>query len=175
MKILIIGFLVLFGWSALSTHLYVCHIKGLCSEKETIAVKTTGVKNGYTADTLPKAPAAKPAEMPENLTVYFAFDKSEINSDAETTMRLDQSMTYINQNVQASLSITGYTDAIGSDEYNQRLGFRRAQSVQHYFESKGVAAGKISVGSKGEKEPAADNSTSGGRAKNRRATISIKN
>ena len=36
MKILIIGFLVLFSWSALSTYIYVCKIKGLCIERETI-------------------------------------------------------------------------------------------------------------------------------------------
>jgi outer membrane protein OmpA-like peptidoglycan-associated protein len=175
MKILIIGFLVLFGWSALSTHLYVCNIKGLCSEKANIMVETTGVKNDYTADTLPKTVAAKPVAMPENMTVYFAFDKSEINSDAETASSLKKSMNYITQNVQASLSITGYTDAVGSDEYNQGLGYRRAQSVQHFFENKGVPAAKISIGSKGEKEPAGDNTTSQGRAKNRRAIIAIKN
>jgi outer membrane protein OmpA-like peptidoglycan-associated protein len=174
MKILIIGFLVLFGWSALSTHLYVCHIKGLCNEREAVLIDTVTVKNIPIADTLSKTLAVSPAAIPENLVIYFAFDKSDFNPDSGTATRLNESMTYIIRNVQARLSITGYTDAIGSDEYNQTLGYRRARSVQNYFENKGVPAAKIMIGSKGEKEPAEDNSTSGGRAKNRRTTISVK-
>jgi OOP family OmpA-OmpF porin len=69
--------------------------------------------------------------------------------------------------------ITGYTDDKGSDIYNQALGYRRAQSVQDYFKSKGVTAEKITLDSKGEKEPAENNSTDVGRSKNRRASISI--
>jgi OOP family OmpA-OmpF porin len=72
------------------------------------------------------------------------------------------------------LSITGHTDAIGSDEYNQALGYRRAKSVQHYFESKGIPANKIIIESKGEKEPADNNSSVTGRANNRRTIITIK-
>jgi OOP family OmpA-OmpF porin len=84
-------------------------------------------------------------------------------------------MAYLHQNVKAGISITGYTDAVGSDDYNQALGYRRAQSAQSYFISKGMPAEKIVIGSKGEKEPAADNSTLAGRANNRRTSISVKN
>jgi OOP family OmpA-OmpF porin len=73
------------------------------------------------------------------------------------------------------LSITGYTDAIGSNDYNQALGYRRAQRMLHYFESNGVPPPKITIESYGEKEPAADNNTIEGRAKNRRTVITIKN
>jgi outer membrane protein OmpA-like peptidoglycan-associated protein len=173
MKILIIGFLVLFSWSALSTHFYVCDIMGLCNKRETIVVDTISVKNASTSDTLSNALAVKPAAVPENFIIYFAFDKSDFNADEGTNTRFEESMTYMNQNVQARLSIKGYTDAIGTEEYNQALGFRRAKSVQNYFESKGVPAEKITIGSFGEREPAEDNSTSIGRAKNRRTSISI--
>jgi OOP family OmpA-OmpF porin len=91
--------------------------------------------------------------VPENLIVHFAFDKSEFSPDPQTVRYFDESNTYLNQNSQAKLSITGHTDAIGSDEYNQALGYRRAQSTQHYFESKGIPANKIIMESKGEKEP----------------------
>jgi OOP family OmpA-OmpF porin len=115
------------------------------------------------------------AVMPKNLVIYFAFDKSEFNSNAETDKYFDETNAYLVQNSQARLSIIGHTDAIGSDAYNQSLGYRRAQSMQHYFEGKGMLANKIVIESKGEKEPADDNSTTAGRANNRRSAITIKN
>jgi outer membrane protein OmpA-like peptidoglycan-associated protein len=174
MKILVIGFLALFGWSALSTHIFVCDIKGLCNGREAILISNVSVKDANFADSLPKTLAGKPVTIPENLLIYFAFDKSELNSNTEADKFLKESNAYLDQNSQARLSITGYTDAIGSDEYNQDLGYRRAQSAQHFFESKGVPANKIIIESKGEREPADDNNTIPGRANNRRTVITIK-
>jgi OOP family OmpA-OmpF porin len=79
------------------------------------------------------------------------------------------------RNSDAGLLITGHTDSKGSDEYNKALGYRRAQSVQLYFETKGFPPGKITIDSKGEKEPAEDNITDEGREKNRRTSVKIKN
>lgn len=87
----------------------------------------------------------------------------------------DASITYMFHNPDAGLNIIGYTDSKGSDEYNKALGLRRAQSVKDYFEGKGIPMQKLTIESKGEKEPAEDNSTDDGRAKNRRATVTIKN
>jgi OOP family OmpA-OmpF porin len=81
----------------------------------------------------------------------------------------------MNDNSQSILNIEGSTDSIGSDKYNQELGYRRAGRVQDYYTSKGLQTDRISIGSKGEKDPAADNKTAGGRANNRRAVITIKN
>jgi OOP family OmpA-OmpF porin len=170
MKILIIGFLVLFSWSALSTHIYVCKIKGLCNEQETIEINPNDIISG---DTLPKPLVSEQAVIPDNLITYFAFDKYEFHSDTATDKYSDRSNAYMGQNSQARLSITGHTDAIGSDEYNQALGYRRAQSMRHYFESKGIPANKIITESKGEKEPADINNTKTGRANNRRTAITI--
>ncbi|MBE3087173.1 MAG: OmpA family protein [Bacteroidetes bacterium] len=174
MKILVIGFLALFCWSALSTYIYVCKVKGLCNETETILISNVSVKNANTADSLPNTLAGKPVTIPKNLFIYFAFDKSEFNFDAVTDKYVNESNEYLDQNSQARLSITGHTDAIGSDEYNQTLGYRRAQSVQHFFENKGLPANKIIIESKGEKEPVDDNNTTSGRANNRRTAITIK-
>jgi outer membrane protein OmpA-like peptidoglycan-associated protein len=174
MKILIIGFLVLFGWSALSTHIYVCDIKGLCVEPITKQMDVGTQKNVIAMDTSAKSLVHEQAVIPENLVTYFAFDKSDFNSDAKADKYFDESNMFLNQNPKARLKITGYTDTIGSDEYNQALGYRRAQSMQHYFESKGMPSNKIIIESKGEKEPADNNSTEAGRANNRRAEITIK-
>ncbi|NSW93228.1 MAG: OmpA family protein [Bacteroidales bacterium] len=54
------------------------------------------------------------------------------------------------------------------------MGLKRAQSVKNYLVSKGIPEGRITIDSRGEDQPAADNITSAGRSKNRRAEISIK-
>jgi OOP family OmpA-OmpF porin len=174
MKILIIGFLVFFGWSALSTHLYVCNIMGLCADPVSVQIASAIQKDVITTDTSVKLPVPAKLSIPDSLIIHFAFDKSEFHSDAQTEKYFYESYEYLNQNSQYRLFITGFADAIGSDEYNQALGFRRAQSMQSYFESKGLPANKIIIESKGEKEPADDNNTTTGRANNRITVITIK-
>jgi OOP family OmpA-OmpF porin len=168
MRILVMGFVVFCIWSAISTYIYVCKIKGLCYEP--ISMQSVAVSP---VDTIAKPLAQEQAVIPEKLVIYFAFDKSEFNSDAATDKYFKESNSFLDQNSQARLSITGHTDAIGSNEYNQALGYRRAQSLQHYFESKGLSGNKIVLESKGEKDPADNNNTKTGRANNRRAVITI--
>jgi outer membrane protein OmpA-like peptidoglycan-associated protein len=175
MKILIIGFLALFGWSALSTHFYVCKIKGFCSEPVTVVSNVANSEIVIPHDSSSKTMEVEKMPIPESMLIYFAFDKSEFNSGNISDKYLNESFKYLDKNLQAKLSITGHTDAVGSDEYNLSLGFRRAQSVQSYFEGKGIPANRINVESRGKKEPADNNSTSTGRAKNRRTVITIKN
>ena len=67
----------------------------------------------------------------------------------------------------------GHTDSIGTDEYNQKLSVRRAESVKAYLASKGIEANRIYTEGKGEKQPVADNRTGEGRAKNRRVEIEV--
>jgi outer membrane protein OmpA-like peptidoglycan-associated protein len=174
MKILIIGFFTFFLWSSLSTYIYVCKIKGLCYEPETTQITVVNPNHTITGDTLHKPLVREQAVIPENMVTYFAFDKSDFNADAASDKYVDESNSYLGQNSKAMLIITGYTDAIGTEEYNQTLGYRRAQRMQLYFERKGIQANKISITSMGEKEPADDNNTTAGRANNRRTVITIK-
>ena len=174
MKILIIGFLAFSSWSSLSTYLYVCKVKGLCDEPKTMQINAVDDKDVIADDTIDMSLVREQPVIPENLIIYFAFNKSEFNDDAETDKYFDESNAYLEQNLQARLNITGHTDAIGTNDYNQALGYRRAQSLRHYFESKGMSANKIIIESRGEKEPAADNNTIAGRANNRRTEITIK-
>jgi outer membrane protein OmpA-like peptidoglycan-associated protein len=175
MKTLIIGFIAFFIWSVGSTHYYVCRIKKLCDVKGSDLILSTIEKPGINSDSLKSISKPEKAAIPGTMTVNFAFDKAEFNPDPSTDNYFIISKAYLDQNNTARLSITGHTDAVGSDEYNQALGYRRAQSLQTYFESKGLATGKISVASKGEKDPADDNSSISGRANNRRTVITINN
>ena len=67
----------------------------------------------------------------------------------------------------------GHTDSIGSDAYNQKLSIRRAEAVKAYLISKGIESNRVYTEGKGEKQPAASNSTAAGRAKNRRVEIEV--
>lgn len=189
MKIILTGLLVFLGWAAFSSYLYVCEIKDLCNEKETSLVSSMiandSLAAGSKSDTLDVQADTMDVQadtmdvqadvIPENLLIYFAFDKSSFDPDSSISAYYDKSMAYMLRNSAAGLHITGHTDAIGSDEYNMALGYRRAQSVKDYFETKGISSDRITIDSKGEKEPAEDNSTNAGRAKNRRASVTIKN
>lgn len=173
MRILSIGFLVLAAWMAFATYIYVCKIKGFCQEPVTNEIGAVPSGEVETTDTITEPLFEESAVIPADVIIYFAFDKAEINPDASLEKYILESKAYLDQNVEARLKFTGHTCSIGTDEYNQGLGQRRAQSAKQYFESKGVPVRNCIVESMGEKEPAADNQSESGRAKNRRTVITI--
>lgn len=70
--------------------------------------------------------------------------------------------------------VAGYTDSVGSADYNYELGQRRAARVAGYLVSKeGVDPIHLRVVSYGASKPIADNSTSRGRRSNRRVEILV--
>jgi outer membrane protein OmpA-like peptidoglycan-associated protein len=71
------------------------------------------------------------------------------------------------------LQVEGYTDNIGTDEYNQKLSEQRAGAVRDYLVAAGVPDGNISSTGYGKTNPIADNSTNAGRAQNRRVQMVV--
>jgi outer membrane protein OmpA-like peptidoglycan-associated protein len=71
------------------------------------------------------------------------------------------------------LQVEGYTDNIGSDEYNQKLSEQRAGGVRDYLVSQSVQQNNISASGYGKSDPIADNSTNSGRAQNRRVQLVV--
>jgi outer membrane protein OmpA-like peptidoglycan-associated protein len=69
------------------------------------------------------------------------------------------------------ITVTGYTDSVGSEAYNLKLGMARAQSVVTYLAAHGVDASRMVADSKGKADPVAPNNTAAGRALNRRVVI----
>jgi OOP family OmpA-OmpF porin len=68
--------------------------------------------------------------------------------------KLDEIASTLNANPQiGAITVTGHTDRLGSDQYNQRLSQRRADAVKKYLVSKGVATNRVNAVGKGEKEP----------------------
>jgi outer membrane protein OmpA-like peptidoglycan-associated protein len=93
--------------------------------------------------------------------VLFDFDKDTIRADAAA--RLTQLGQLITQLRPSSVSITGYTDGIGSDTYNLGLSLRRAQSVEHWLETEDRVQASFRVDGRGKADPVAPNTTADGR------------
>lgn len=105
--------------------------------------------------------------------VHFEFDSAKLTSTDKT--KLDMIVTRLKQEApSAKLRVTGHTDSVGSDTYNQKLSDRRAHSVVEYLISNGIPRSSfVSVLGAGESQPVADNKTADGRAMNRRVEIQI--
>lgn len=71
------------------------------------------------------------------------------------------------------LDVEGYTDSVGSDEYNQKLSEQRGGSVRDYLTQEGIAGGSIASKGFGKAEPVASNDTAAGRQRNRRVELVI--
>ncbi len=74
---------------------------------------------------------------------------------------------------QTVVEVAGHTDSTGSNEYNQSLSERRADSVGSYLASQGVIRERMITVGMGETRPIADNTTPDGRALNRRVEITM--
>jgi len=71
------------------------------------------------------------------------------------------------------LQIEGYTDSIGSDEFNQRLSDKRAATVRDYLVDSGISVNNVFAKGLGKANPIADNATSAGRKLNRRVEMIV--
>jgi len=71
------------------------------------------------------------------------------------------------------VQVEGFTDSIGSDEYNQKLSEDRASAVKDFLVSQGVSGNSITSQGFGKTRPVADNATAEGRAQNRRVNLVV--
>lgn len=102
----------------------------------------------------PPAPAAQPPRL-ERYTLsakeLFEFDKATLRKPQP---RLDEIADAMKRNPQIdSVTITGYTDRLGTEAYNLALSMRRANAVKAYLVEKGVAASRLKAFGKGEANP----------------------
>jgi outer membrane protein OmpA-like peptidoglycan-associated protein len=72
-----------------------------------------------------------------------------------------------------NLQIEGHTDSVGSDEFNQQLSERRADSVRDFLAEQGVPGSAISARGFGKTQPVASNDTAEGRQRNRRVELVV--
>lgn len=87
--------------------------------------------------------------------------------------KLDQVAVALKESPDQTIVIEGYTDSVGSDDKNQELSLRRAQSVRDYLISQGIPADRVQAVGRGESSPIASNDNPEGRANNRRVEIVV--
>jgi len=101
--------------------------------------------------------------------VFFDFDRADIKHHP----LLLEIAEVLKQNPDLKLKVIGSTDSLGDEEYNYRLGLKRAQAVKAFLVAHGVNPDQLIVVSVGETQPIADNTTPEGRAKNRHVRFEI--
>jgi outer membrane protein OmpA-like peptidoglycan-associated protein len=72
-----------------------------------------------------------------------------------------------------NIKVEGYTDSIGSDDYNLKLSESRANSVRDYLTSQAVPANTVTAVGLGKSDPVAANDTAAGRQRNRRVELVV--
>lgn len=107
----------------------------------------------------------------KNVRVYFDYDKSDIRDDAAAI--LDSAVRTLSENPEADILITGNADVRGSEQYNQKLGERRAESVRQYFAEQGVDDSRIKILSYGKMNALAPKGDIVGMQKDRNAQFMV--
>jgi outer membrane protein OmpA-like peptidoglycan-associated protein len=103
--------------------------------------------------------------------VLFDFNKYTLKPEARE--RLARISGIVLAYPDLKLKIEGYTDAIGSEEYNQTLSEKRAEAVRDYLVSSGVSMNNVAAQGMGKADPVADNSSAAGRKLNRRVEMIV--
>ena len=104
--------------------------------------------------------------------VYFDFDKYNIKPEMQSVVNAGANLAK-GQGGNVQVAVEGHCDEWGTDEYNQALGLRRANSVKRALTKLGLNASQISVKSFGETKRVCTQRTKECDAKNRRAEIKV--
>jgi outer membrane protein OmpA-like peptidoglycan-associated protein len=119
---------------------------------------------------------AKPTDRGLVLTlgdVLFASGRADLKPGA--TGNLNKLVAFLDKYPDRNVAIQGYTDSVGSEDFNQRLSEHRADSVKSYLTGQGISPMRLDASGKGRSEPVADNDSAAGRQQNRRVEVIISN
>ena len=127
-------------------------------------------------DLCPNTPAGVPVDgrgcWIAAYSQFFDFDKAVVKS--AYLPRIRRAAEVLNNNPGLPpLIVAGYTDNVGTSEYNLDLGRRRAEAVKELLVEYGVSADRLRVESFGETRPITTNETEEGRARNRRVEFHV--
>jgi outer membrane protein OmpA-like peptidoglycan-associated protein len=105
--------------------------------------------------------------------VLFETGRSGLKMGA--TGNLNKLVAFLNEYPDRTALIEGYTDSVGTEDYNQGLSERRADSVKSYLVGEGIGTTRLSASGRGERDPVASNDSASGRQQNRRVEVIISN
>lgn len=146
---------------------------GTTVDKDGCKLDLDGDKDGVlnSQDICPNTPLGEAVNSdgcPATINLHINFENNSAKIDAESKARIQKYADFLIKHTNYSAKIVGYTDSRGSAKYNQKLSQRRADAVVAELIKKGVDANQLNGSGMGEANPIADNSTTEGRAQNRR-------
>ena len=121
--------------------------KGYLNHKEELRVEPVLESEEYTLQ-FPLANISAPVLI-EN--IFYDFNKATLRP--ESAEALDKLVALLNENPNVTIELGAHTDARGSDEYNERLSQKRAESVVNYLIEHGIAADRLTPKGYGESRP----------------------
>ena len=125
---------------------------GLLKKKEIVKVaeKTVPAQPLVPPDQGPDKPALRVTIQAETL---FAFDKAVLRPEGKKTLD-DEVIAKMKEHPEVEvILVSGYTDRIGSNKYNQKLSERRANAVKSYIVNQGLDSNRVETVGKGEADP----------------------
>ncbi len=138
---------------------------------ESVDIKMTALDGGQAP--VVQQGKAKVQQIKDGVRIYFASNSTQKAVDAS----IDKYLAELANEMKAGsrkIQIVGHTDDRGEAAPNKALGMKRANQVRNILVKKGAPARLITVESKGEDAPIADNNTDAGRQQNRRVEILFK-
>lgn len=103
--------------------------------------------------------------------VFFSTGKAEVKIDSYP--ELDRLIELMNDVPTLKIELSGHTDNVGNDDFNQTLSQRRADAVRAYLTTRGVDKNRVTAVGYGETRPVDTNDTKEGKANNRRTEFEI--
>jgi len=121
--------------------------RGYLNQKQNLATPTEEKTETFYVDfSLPSI--SKPVVI-EN--IFYDFDKATLREESKEG--LDELIAMLEDNPNVTIELSAHTDRKGSDEYNERLSLRRAQSVVDYLIKAGIEKERLTAAGYGEKQP----------------------
>ena len=121
--------------------------KGFLNHKEELRVEPVLESEEYVLQ-FPLASITAPVLIDN---IFYDFDKATLRP--ESAEALDKLVALLNENPNVTIELSSHTDNRGSDQYNERLSQRRAESVVNYLIEHGIAADRLSPVGYGEGKP----------------------
>jgi len=103
--------------------------------------------------------------------VFFDFNKSNLTAEAQQVVQ--QAVSTLKSQGNVRVLVTGHTDTVGSDSYNQGLSVRRAEAVKDEMVREGVDGSIVSIEGKSFHDPLVPTGPGVREPQNRRAVISL--
>jgi outer membrane protein OmpA-like peptidoglycan-associated protein len=121
----------------------------------------------------PPPPMAAAPPPPTHFAVFFDFNRATLTDEAREVVK--NAVNVAQQTGMVRIKITGHTDTVGSEGYNDRLSVRRAESVKAEMVADGLSPMQISVEGKGFHDPLVSTGPGVREPQNRRAVIDLGN